>query len=303
MATEPTTAERPTLPTPEELEVLPRLARIAYAARAARRVQPLYVKFWPEAPAQHVEAVDRAIAVAESTAEGNNNHACVGGVAGHAAYAADAGARAVGRAAYAPANAAAYAAADVPAGAAAAAVEAAAYAARDTIASCIRHDFDLLSTFSKLGKWTDKTPVSVAILGPLWPDGEPEWWREAPEAKPKPQREPSPDFLERAKRILSGEVRPEDYLPEPDEVQKAVTEHLRPIETELGAEVTLEAVRHLLNEWTLLHHHDGENVLAKYTDRGVLVLAAGGQQIYQVKQHFNPDSRSGFALMSPSTAW
>ena len=122
-------------------------------------------------------------------------------------------------------------------------------------------------------------------------------------ARIEPRPEARPDFLDRARRILAGDIRPEDYLPVPDEVRQAVADHLRPIEAELGGEVTLEAKRHLLNEWTLLHHHDGENVLAKYTDRGVLVLAAGSQQMYQVRQHFNPDARSGFALMSPSTAW
>lgn len=124
-----------------------------------------------------------------------------------------------------------------------------------------------------------------------------------PDAGADPRPEARPDFLDRAKRILSGDIRPDDYLPVPETVRQAVADHLRPIEAEHGFTTSPEAVRHLLNEWTLLHHHDGENVLARYTDRGVLVLAAGSQQMYQVRLHFNPDSRSGFALMSPSTAW
>ena len=112
-----------------------------------------------------------------------------------------------------------------------------------------------------------------------------------------------PDDLARARRILGGDIRPDDYLPEPEEVRRDAAEHIRQIEEEHGFETAPEAVRHLLNEWTLLHHHDGDTVLAKYTDRGVLVLAAGSQRIYQINQQFDPDYRSGFALMFPSTAW
>lgn len=38
----------PVLPTEEEIALLPRWARVAFAARCARRVLPLYLHFWPE---------------------------------------------------------------------------------------------------------------------------------------------------------------------------------------------------------------------------------------------------------------
>jgi len=54
------------LPTEEELRALPRRAIVAYAARCARRVQPLY----RSKHERHVQAVERAIALAERFAKG-----------------------------------------------------------------------------------------------------------------------------------------------------------------------------------------------------------------------------------------
>ncbi|MFN0146596.1 MAG: hypothetical protein ACKVT1_08805, partial [Dehalococcoidia bacterium] len=55
-------------PSREELVKLPRWARVAFAARCARRVQPLFLKHWPSAPKEHVEALDKAITLAETAA-------------------------------------------------------------------------------------------------------------------------------------------------------------------------------------------------------------------------------------------
>ena len=293
------TPELLTQPTERELRALPRLAQVAYAVRAARRVQPLYVKYWPDAPQRHVDAIEQAITSAERFADGRTLTAAEAAEA--AAGDADAEPDAEPEAAYV-AVAAYYAAAATAHRAAYHAARAARAAdAEVAFLSSIRSDFELLRQFSALGKWTDETPVPVTILGPLWPDGPPDWYVEA--TQPAPPPEPDPAVLKRAERILGGDVHPEDYLPVPEAVRTAVVEHLRTIEADHGFTTAPEAVRQLLNEWTLLHHHDGNTVLAKYADHGVLVLAAGGQQIYQIKQHFNPDSRSGFALMSPSTAW
>ena len=113
---------------------------------------------------------------------------------------------------------------------------------------------------------------------------------------------PEPAFVARARRILAGDVRPDDYLPVPDEVRAAAADFIRQVETEHGFEVTDEAKQRTLNDWTLFHHHDGVNVLARYTPHGVLVLAAGDQQIRQVNQRFDP-YRRGFAPMFQSSAW
>ena len=54
------------LPTRDELAALPRRANVAFAARCARRVQPLYRSKYK----RHVQAVERAIAMAERFAKG-----------------------------------------------------------------------------------------------------------------------------------------------------------------------------------------------------------------------------------------
>jgi len=57
-------------------ERLPHWTRVAFAARCARRVQPLFAEAWPEAPQTRVAAVERAIALAERSA--TRQQACDG---------------------------------------------------------------------------------------------------------------------------------------------------------------------------------------------------------------------------------
>jgi hypothetical protein len=41
---------------------------------------------------------------------------------------------------------------------------------------CIRNDFDRLSYLARKNNWTDDTPVSQEVFGPMWPKGlGPEW--------------------------------------------------------------------------------------------------------------------------------
>jgi hypothetical protein len=42
----------------------------------------------------------------------------------------------------------------------------------------MRADYDLLLTMSLDDNWTDDTPVDPDLLGPLWPEGVPDWWPE-----------------------------------------------------------------------------------------------------------------------------
>ncbi len=56
------------LPTEEEIAQLPRWARVAFAARCARRVLPLFQRYWPNAPAEHLAAVTQAIDLSEQAA-------------------------------------------------------------------------------------------------------------------------------------------------------------------------------------------------------------------------------------------
>jgi hypothetical protein len=155
---------RDRLPTWEDLlRGLPRRAVIAFAARCARRVQPLFPAeppsgFPPDKWEKHRLDVALAIDAAERYAGGRNNKP----------PAADADARAADAAA-----AAAAAAARAAAFAAAAAAAARAADAADT--SSIRRDFDLLCGSAHLESWTEDTPIPPEFFGPLWPMGRPAW--------------------------------------------------------------------------------------------------------------------------------
>ena len=56
-----TSQDRTKPPRKNDIAILPRWARVAFAARCARRVQPLFMTGWPDAPKEHVESVERAI--------------------------------------------------------------------------------------------------------------------------------------------------------------------------------------------------------------------------------------------------
>lgn len=120
------------------------------------------------------------------------------------------------------------------------------------------------------------------------------------EQTPAAVPELEPAFLVRAGGILAGQVRSEDYLAEPAEIVQAVADELRRVAEEEGIEATPAAKRQLLNDWTLQHHYPNESLLARCTDRGVIVLAAGKEQIYEVRQRFSPDYNHGFVLIFPS---
>ena len=83
-------------------------------------------------------------------------------------------------------------------------------------------------------------------------------------------------MLARAKRILSGDIRSEDYLHTPDEVADTVHEML----AQFGeGRVSREFTRRMLNDWTLSFHHGAQLVACQRTDRGVIVFAVGTKQI------------------------
>ena len=54
--------------TKEDFEKLPRWAVVAFAARCARRVQPLFKAGWPDAPGDSIRAVEHAVDTAEGRA-------------------------------------------------------------------------------------------------------------------------------------------------------------------------------------------------------------------------------------------
>ena len=180
---------QPTIPTMQELSRLPRRAVVAFAARCARHVQPIFAA-WPGATQEHIAAVDRAISLAEAYGAALAAHAHAAYAANAAAYAANAAAYAAAYAAYAAADAAANAAdaaanAAYAAGNAAYAAANAAYAAaREPLIVVMRRDYDLLAQAAQQQHWTDDTPVPPTFFGPLWPNGEPPAWPQPASAQP-----------------------------------------------------------------------------------------------------------------------
>ncbi len=196
------------LPTGKELQRLPWPAIVAFAARCARHVQPLFIEAAKKhnLDPRHAKSVDNAITLAAATAA---NPATSGDIfealhgvrgaaddaaqaandaydvrAARAANAANDAADAAYVAAYADDDAqAAQAAYDAAAAAANAAAANAAHGGNAVIASirATRRDFELLLAACKpkhkggLG-WDHSTPVPPEFFGPLWPWGEPEDW-------------------------------------------------------------------------------------------------------------------------------
>lgn len=179
-----------TLPTPANLRLLPQRAIVAYAARCARRVQPLYKLRSDVANREFlVAAVDRAIAVAERFVESGSSKkarrkarvdATDALLAVNAAH--DANAYAAAAAAVASHAAYAYAAPYVAADKTAAAVAATAAAAtdglsipnlRETLVEAARRDFQILLGLKLAKPGEVGPPFPLSRLGPLWPNGSP----------------------------------------------------------------------------------------------------------------------------------
>lgn len=176
------------LPTREEIASLPRTARVAFAARCARRVLPLYTELFEEATAEQKQAVTQAVEMAEFWSANAEPDRPPRNVLLHAAHTSRAVFTANSFFAFADAVFAAAAAADAADAAATnhatatyaaaatynAAAAAKAVAARAGVIRAMWTDFALLTEAS--GFWTDETPVPPAFFGPLWPEGVPEGW-------------------------------------------------------------------------------------------------------------------------------
>ena len=182
---------KPLLPRPDEIAKLTGLARVAFAARCARRVFPVVWYDWSEVPADQLTKVRATVLVAEQSA------VCPNPPAAHA-LACDI--RVVGNTAAKAGRSAAAAAVFAAHGAAAAIAlgygqgiaDAVMHTATAILQVCsdptdllyIRRDFERFRWLAKKHGWTDDTPVSPDLVGPLWPRGRvPHWARE----KQKPQ--------------------------------------------------------------------------------------------------------------------
>jgi hypothetical protein len=119
-----------------------------------------------------------------------------------------------------------------------------------------------------------------------------------------------PAFLARARRILAGDIRPEDYLPVTPEVQAAVDQDMAfahdrikksvaddriPASFELDASVPITQ----RNEWLLSIHFGGKNIAHIENDMGVIVLAVGLDQTRALLDAFPYELRRDVFLDTP----
>lgn len=156
------------LPTEDEIAQLPRWARVAFAARCARRALPLFTKHWPSAPVKHIDAVTRAVTFAEQTAsDATSSDDSVTEIADATNAIADETTTTAAAAVVAAATDAAFAAFANAAHADAANV-AARVAHAGVSVTLIRADYQRLWEESRRLEWTDDSPVPSSVFEPLY---------------------------------------------------------------------------------------------------------------------------------------
>lgn len=195
--------EQSEIPTGQDIEELPRWARVAFGARCARRVQPLVNLISEHVSIDVLAALEIGIGLTEQAAA-----TCSLEFADKARSTTNSAARAASEvsdtaevvsaspsslssfsAAVNASESAVHAASFLSESGtfAANAARSAYFAASDAIyfnatatpaeaGRAIRRDYDLLTDAAKRLGWTDDTPVPPGFFGPIWPDGEPEGW-------------------------------------------------------------------------------------------------------------------------------
>jgi hypothetical protein len=148
----------------------------------------------------------------------------------------------------------------------------------------------------------------------------------APVSEAEVRPEARPDFLDRAKRILGGNIRPDDYLPVTAEVEAGVrrdlafaADHVRkrreakglPAAFEIdpnarfdGEGLTLGARQR--NQWLLSLYYGGQNIACIEDEKGVIVLAVGLDESAAVINAFPYEQRKDVGLCTPDppdTVW
>lgn len=177
--------KRNSLPTEEEIAKLPRWARVAFAARCARRSLPVCRETWDSSAPVPMERLARTIALAEEAASSATElkqsdaefaektvRYCEQHLEMYAASVAHSALTAVRLAT-------AYRGEDVHFGSAINAVNAMDDREADIAVS---RDLEHLVRLSKLNTWMDETPVPPEVFGPLWPEGRPAGWPVDPDA-------------------------------------------------------------------------------------------------------------------------
>lgn len=160
---------RPGEPSPEEFATLPRWAKVAFVARCARRVLPLYSLVCPGATPEEMQAIRDAVELAEQAAQSgwvDVELACdISQAAAGAAF------NSYGSIAAIAAKVAAHSTDEhwTAHGAHDCVANAARYSSVLDLLPLIRRDFRVVLEKSRAEKWTDDTPVPPSVFGPLEP--------------------------------------------------------------------------------------------------------------------------------------
>ena len=110
---------------------------------------------------------------------------------------------------------------------------------------------------------------------------------------------PAESPLDRARRVLRGDVRPADYLSVPDDVVPFVDG----AEARTGVRLSPHYRQVHIDNLTLQEHYAGEIVLCRHTGEGVVVLAAGGDGVHEVSMALTPEEQSMVIVEYPYAFW
>lgn len=171
----------PTMPTEEEIAKLPRWARVAFAARCAIRVFPLYSAYWPEGRV-HQELEARTLRECEESAR-EAKLQYTKRVAFGTVFQGMHPLSSVASTAVADAFGVLLASGGDPTDVLRTVknIQTGLATAID-LTAFIRRDFDQLFRSSVSSDWTADSPVPPEVFGPLWPEGPPKGWPVEPNA-------------------------------------------------------------------------------------------------------------------------
>jgi hypothetical protein len=100
----------------------------------------------------------------------------------------------------------------------------------------------------------------------------------------------------RASRILSGDIRPEDYLPVSNDIIAFVADG----EARGGVAMLPEYREKMILDLALQAYHAGEELLVRYTPEGVIVLTAGSA-VDVLWDQFTPEQKALVSFAYPAT--
>ena len=168
---------RPLVPTETEVASLPRWARLAFAARCARRLLPLLPLETSDDRGYATHVADLVTAVEQSAATGALQSRALAAAAKRV-KAREHDPEFTGREAVMAALAAYHSEGCTAAKTAVCVLQRLALVRTLRFVLLPRRDFDGVQLKARQHKWTDDTPVPPEVFGSMWDRDPPEWWRE-----------------------------------------------------------------------------------------------------------------------------